>query len=765
MFRPPWVSQRMGLDTDAIPPKLKSLQLVTLFLDVGSDELVADLGVHTIPAVKALLSFSAVDPTYGDRPSAMIRSTAAKVVAKATGGEAAADGAAGGAGPSDDGRGDGLLYGRASTTEDALFAQAMQRRKEKQAAEAVPATSKFTFKSGLKNLVNDLYDSSYLATKSWRVIMPSTTGGEASLGGDDDGGDTTVVSFLSVRHSGDDLTILLDGKEVRVWQQDEQLKRLWKMAPKQIEADYPFTMPGGLGGSVGIVRVATNVYEYQLDVPGEVLDLSEHWLTATVELGAIYIRKATVENEDTADAYICYEVQTLLRGQSRASGDEGYLTLKRFSEFDTLHKLVKSSFSAKLNTSKKITMPKKPSKSLLKRFDEAFVEKRRRELELYLQELIRIPAIGSNPDVLRFLNVPVNAASGGGGGGGGAGGGSGASSAAGAPSSGDLASATEMVERVTTDDVRNAPQDTMAELARMAMATEPKMARHLAACLAQRMQIDATPVKLKSLTLLQMLMGKGSSTFQAAAVEACLEAVQDSQSYTKIDPQFGAKPAQLVQDTARKLVPRLRSAAASSAAGKTKHAQGQVVAKESTKRVDHAQGLSGEVLGWLLECTADDTEPQPPSAVEALTRLVADELNWVGGGGGRGGAAQELAEWLAGRLQGTPQAPVKLKTILLTQKLVPPAVPAVRRQLKAVCREPLMQAMHYNRADEQHGDKPARLVRAKAGELLGLLDRDGAAVRGAAAVAMARSPQQMAATAKMMSGGDDDDDDDGDDCL
>ena len=38
-------------------------------------------------------------------------------------------------------------------------------------------------------------------------------------------------------------------------------------------------------------------------MPGEILDMSEHWLTATIELGAIYVRQATVESKDTADAF------------------------------------------------------------------------------------------------------------------------------------------------------------------------------------------------------------------------------------------------------------------------------------------------------------------------------------------------------------------------------------------------------------------------------------------------------------------------------
>ena len=64
------------------------------------------------------------------------------------------------------------------------------------------------------------------------------------------------------------------------------------------------------------------------------------------------------------------------------------------------------------------------------------------ELEAYLQELILIPAIGSNPDVLRFLNVPIGGSDAVGGGG----------EAGGASSEARLAEVTGMVEASTTDE-------------------------------------------------------------------------------------------------------------------------------------------------------------------------------------------------------------------------------------------------------------------------------------------------------------------------
>ena len=69
-------------------------------------------------------------------------------------------------------------------------------------------------------------------------------------------------------------------------------------------------------------------------------------------------------------------------------------------------------FSVKLNSATEFEMPTKPKKTWMKHFDDASVLKRCAELEAYLQELIKIRAIGSNPDVLRFLNVPIDGSAG-----------------------------------------------------------------------------------------------------------------------------------------------------------------------------------------------------------------------------------------------------------------------------------------------------------------------------------------------------------------
>eukprot|EP01048_Picozoa_sp_COSAG05_P010417 COSAG05_NODE_915_length_6628_cov_1.974269_2_plen_454_part_00 len=347
-----WIGERLG--HEAVPVKLKTLQLCALFLDVGSEDLVAYMAKAAGHLIRQLVDFNHEDPEYGDRPAAMIRSTASSVYSKVPGAEPLEAAAAAAEPPAPassaaDSSSEPAMYARGSVLtgdgdgED-LFVKALRNRKMKQQAEALGSKSKISVKSGLKGFAKDMYDSTYLCSKHWRVTVPNTSGGG--------GGSGEVVHFVTARHAGDNLIALLNGEVVKEWRNDEQLKLLWKNGPG-MEADFSFTMPGGLGGSLACTRVGTNLYDYALTMPGQVMDLSEHWLTATISLDTIFVRKATVESKDSSDAFILYEVQTFLRSAPRASGHPGFITRKRFSEFDELHKLIKSSFSAKLAQAKK----------------------------------------------------------------------------------------------------------------------------------------------------------------------------------------------------------------------------------------------------------------------------------------------------------------------------------------------------------------------------------------------------------------------------
>ena len=83
-----------------------------------------------------------------------------------------------------------------------------------------------------------------------------------------------------------------------------------------------------------------NKYDYTLDAPGQLINLADNPSVATVNLDSIFIHNATVEDKGTSEAYILYEVTTILASMPEGPG---HIARKRFSEFDLLHKLVKSS--------------------------------------------------------------------------------------------------------------------------------------------------------------------------------------------------------------------------------------------------------------------------------------------------------------------------------------------------------------------------------------------------------------------------------------
>ena len=219
---------------------------------------------------------------------------------------------------------------------------------------AKPA-AKFTLTSGLKNLAADLTDSSTLATKSWKWTPPTLDAGAAE----------PTPHFITIRHGANILAVLFDAKGLRRWEHD----------PNVVEKDYAFDLPGGLTGTCTAIRLGTscpdarepffeyrvnylcaccvcrplhcnrvlpgpNKYDYTLDVPGELINLADNPSVATVNIDSIFIHHATVEGKGTAEAYILYEVTTILASMPEGPG---YVTRKRFSEFDLLHKLVKSS--------------------------------------------------------------------------------------------------------------------------------------------------------------------------------------------------------------------------------------------------------------------------------------------------------------------------------------------------------------------------------------------------------------------------------------
>eukprot|EP01047_Picozoa_sp_COSAG01_P099436 COSAG01_NODE_29452_length_637_cov_0.825279_1_plen_157_part_10 len=75
---------------------------------------------------------------------------------------------------------------------------------------------------------------------------------------------------------------------------------------------------------------------------------------------------------------------------------------KRYSDFDELYTLAYSAYFYHQLAS---NVPKPPGRTMRRRTDDEFIESRRAALEHFLQQLLRVPRMGHNPDVLLFLGI------------------------------------------------------------------------------------------------------------------------------------------------------------------------------------------------------------------------------------------------------------------------------------------------------------------------------------------------------------------------
>ena len=75
---------------------------------------------------------------------------------------------------------------------------------------------------------------------------------------------------------------------------------------------------------------------------------------------------------------------------------------KRYNDFDELYTLA---YSAYFYHQLAANVPRPPGKTMFRKTDNAFLETRRGELEHFIQQLLRVPRMGHNPDVLLFLGI------------------------------------------------------------------------------------------------------------------------------------------------------------------------------------------------------------------------------------------------------------------------------------------------------------------------------------------------------------------------
>jgi hypothetical protein len=353
-------------------------------------------------------------------------------------------------------------------------------------------------------------------------------------------------------------------------------------------------------------------------------------------------------------------------------------------------------------------------------------------------------AIGSNPDVLRFLNIPI----GGVGAEGGAGGGGGNEER--------LTRIRDMIEASSTADTEPPPPLTVAGLCRLAKTADASMSKHVCAAVTERLG-DEQPlsVKLKCVQLLSALLARGSPAFCAAVTGQCEESIARLCDCDQVDPEHGAKPAELIRTTSKQLVASLKLRSGGNGGGNgggndgsTSGSSGSSAActakEEGAATMPPPAGvavtLPKEVLQNLQIATADSEDAAPLMVINSIAALFMQQAAPADGGGG-GAAAQAgqaegtrkeeeggevllqlrgIAQWLGRRLAAGATAP-KLKTLILLEKLLAVAHDDNARLLVAQCKLHVEACLQWNAVDARHGDRPAALVRERAKAVLVLL--------------------------------------------
>ena len=214
---------------------------------------------------------------------------------------------------------------------------------------------------------------------------------------------------------------------------------------------------------------------------------------------------------------------------------------KRYNDFDELYTLA---YSAYFGNQLAANVPKPPGKTLRRRTDAAFIESRRASLESFLQQLLRVPRMGHNPDVLLFLGIldgrcnrvgktleapaaprrMLATLEGGAAGG-----------AVPLP-----AEILELLELCVEDSAERPPAEAVARV--QAVGAQPEGAEELAEWLATALEGGmegvgaSTHVVVKSLSLLSAVLPKGSAEFRACVKRGrASELLQRAEGYAKGD--------------------------------------------------------------------------------------------------------------------------------------------------------------------------------------------------------------------------------------
>lgn len=108
---------------------------------------------------------------------------------------------------------------------------------------------------------------------------------------------------------------------------------------------------------------------------------------------SIMITRSHIMAANTRSPFVAYEIETVFPG---VEGATTILVDRRYSQFQALHKALVKTFPV-------LVLPELPAKTLATKIGLAFTQVRQRELQHYMQQLIRHPAIRSSDLMTTFL--------------------------------------------------------------------------------------------------------------------------------------------------------------------------------------------------------------------------------------------------------------------------------------------------------------------------------------------------------------------------
>lgn len=171
-------------------------------------------------------------------------------------------------------------------------------------------------------------------------------------------------------------------------------------------------------GVLHIKEAGVLKYEYTIAVDGQPVSndpkINEAYVRAPFPGASVRVVGCGLEEETlaasavggapTLNKYISYKVQV-----STPKIETLIECTRRFRDFESLHRLIKSAYCGHLASN----VPSLPSKAVWRTLTTAYqafddpqlLEERRTEFELYLQRLLALPKAGHNPDLLRFLGL------------------------------------------------------------------------------------------------------------------------------------------------------------------------------------------------------------------------------------------------------------------------------------------------------------------------------------------------------------------------